>query len=1469
VRLLVSTVDPASQSPACQDLLLDADPDTTLADVMPQLLRSLGRAASAPVAGPAQGPVTPGTTVTVAGRRVAPDTVLGNPPLLRGAVLVLGDVPGRLPQAGPQSALWLHVVGGPGAGRALPLRRGVNVAGRAAGCEVRLDDSAVSRSHLEIHVDGTGVTVRELRPTNRTRVNGAVVPPEGAPLAPDARRTLGSTTLVLRHDRSTPAATTTEEGLVRVHRRPRFVVPDHVGRVTFPEPPSRPDRARLPLVAALVPVALSVVLSLVLHSAAMMLFALLTPAMLLGQWWSDRRHGRISYRRQLGAHALSTAAAEERLATALTDEVTRRHRDHPDLAQVGQVAARVDAQLWQRRPEHSDYLCVRVGTADQPPRTAVEGPRAEALPLLESVPAVVNLGEVGVLGIAGPRPRAAALAAGVLAQLGVWHSPQDLRIVVFTADHAGGRTWRWAAWLPHLAPLDPASCISAVASAGEDAFGRRLAELTALLESRRTARADSRGRALPDIVLVLDGAEELRRRPGVPELLRDGPALGIRAICLDVDPQGLPVEARAQVTLDDLPEPRADLDLPGQRIETIVPDLPSPEWAERFGRAMAPLEDATPRESAEAVPDRVDFVTMHREAAGSCDPRDPEAIAGLWTRPASTGVRALLGISAEGPVPIDLVRDGPHVLVGGTTGAGKSELLQTFVTSLALAHRPDALSFVLIDYKGGSAFTDCARLPHVLGVVTDLDAHLTTRALTSLEAELKRRERLLAEVGAKDLDDYRRSARPGAPPLGRLVLVVDEFKMLADDLPDFVAGLVRLAAIGRSLGVHLVLATQRPAGIISADMRANISLRIALRVRDRADSDDVIESPEAASISDRTPGRALIRTGGGDLLTLQTAYAGGPVEVRDGTRTGQPHVWPLSWIDLGSPPPRRTPSASPEHGDSALAGVVDAIAAAAANLGVATPASPWLPPLPGSVPLVELTKMSYAAGPRPGGDLRDCPGGPLRDCPGRDEEVVPIGLVDRPRSQLQEPYTWSLERDGHLGVAGGARTGRSTALRTVALALAERHSPADVHLHLLEGTPGSLADIAGLPHVGSVAGSDDPVRTRRIVARLLEQLGAPRRAGHTVVLIDGWESLTEALDDLDQGELTDNLLRLLRDGLSAGVRVVVSGGRAVAAGRLASLLQSRLVLDMPDPLDLTLAGISPGAAAVRRPPGRAYDVRDETEVQLAIADVSAAERAHRWDPPPPGAGPWRVLPLPDVVDGGRLPAAGPDDLLVGLGGDDLAPLGFDLARDERRIVVAGPPRSGRSTALEAIAMRLLAAGRVVAVITTRRSPLTELAGPAGLHVLRADEADRFVQLRQAHSDLGILVDDADGLDGSAIEGPLVEATRLVERAAGVVVICVDSRRASTAFRGIVPEMARAGTGLLLQPTTPADGDLFRIRIEPSPTRRPGRGLHVSDGLATGIQVALPPAAQPPAAQPPAALPEIAVAPLDQSPSPSP
>ena len=230
--------------------------------------------------------------------------------------------------------------------------------------------------------------------------------------------------------------------------------------------------------------------------------------------------------------------------------------------------------------------------------------------------------------------------------------------------------------------------------------------------------------------MVLDGARELRAVPGIADLLRLGPAQGLAFLCLEHDRSALPVETLAVMELADRGV-CATLTLPGRVVDEVTPDLPDPSWVEQFARGLAPLCDATPDAAHEgALPPRVGFRELHR--CRGLDPLDADALAAAWARP--TGApRALLGLTPSGAHEIDLARDGPHALVGGTTGSGKSELLQALVAGLAATHRPDDLGFVLVDYKGGAAFRECARLPHTLGLVTDLDEHLTARALASLD----------------------------------------------------------------------------------------------------------------------------------------------------------------------------------------------------------------------------------------------------------------------------------------------------------------------------------------------------------------------------------------------------------------------------------------------------------------------------------------------------------------------------------------------------------------------------------------------------------------------------------------------------------------------------------------------------------------------------------------------------------------
>ena len=475
---------------------------------------------------------------------------------------------------------------------------------------------------------------------------------------------------------------------------------------------------------------------------------------------------------------------------------------------------------------------LRLGTAGLPSAVELTDPAADEHRsrlhwLIADAPVTVPLAGRGVAGVAGPGDVARAAGRWLVAQVAALHSPEDVQVCVLTGAN-GQAAWEWARWLPHCRPAEGQNCAVLIGNDAET-VAARIAELQAIIAARQQApREQARGR---DLVVVFDGSRRLRSLPGALQVLREGPEVGVYSICLDSDERLLPAECQTVVAAGpDGALTVAQMNEPA--VGEVRPEYVTPGWAERLARSIAPVRDISAEGDDAGLPEACRLLDVL-----GAEPPAAEAIAARW-QAVGPSTYAVIGACYDGPFGIDLRKDGPHALIAGTTGAGKSELLQTLIASLALVNRPDEMTFVLVDYKGGSAFKDCVHLPHVTGMVTDLDAHLTRRALASLTAELTGREKILAAAGAKDIEEYTERAghQPRHPPLPPLVIVIDEFASLARDLPDFVAGLVGIAQRGRSLGLHLILATQRPSGVVSADIRANTNLRIALRMTDVAES---------------------------------------------------------------------------------------------------------------------------------------------------------------------------------------------------------------------------------------------------------------------------------------------------------------------------------------------------------------------------------------------------------------------------------------------------------------------------------------------------------------------------------------------------------------------------------------------------------------------------------------------------------
>ncbi|HEX7163630.1 MAG TPA: FtsK/SpoIIIE domain-containing protein [Trebonia sp.] len=1423
---------------------------------------------------------------------VQPGLSLARSPLRAGSVISLGSPEGCV-HPEPTGLMEIRVAGGPAAGAVHRLSLGETTIGSGQSVALPLHDPQVPGFALHITVDRRGGCQVAAYEGVQARIEGE---PLSAPAQwqPGQQIAVGATLLGLAPYEPPDAALHPSEdgGGIDFNRPPRLLPPERVTRFQLPMPPGANERRPLPVLMAVVPVLLGVALAVFMHEIYMLAMSVMSPVMLIGNHMSERKRGRKSHAARMAEYREHKARITSDARAALDAERVARRSDCPDPGTTLSIASGPRRRLWERRRTDPDYLLLRVGTADLPSAVELTDPeqdehRRQVFWQIPDVPVTMPLRERGVVGVAGPGDTPRAIGRWLVAQTATMHSPNDLQIYVLT-DSAGKASWEWTRWLPHCRPSygKQGSGQNCAALIGNDAesVATRIAELLMIVNTRQKALREqnaSQVRFQTDVMVVFDGSRKLRSLPGVIQVLREGQQVGVYAVCLDADERLLPAECQAVAVVQ--PDGLRVQQMMAATIREVRPDHVSPGWCARLARAMAPIRDVSDNDDAAGLPDSSRLLDVLR-----LEPPTAEAIAGRWNA-GGRSTLAMIGESYDGPFGIDMRKDGPHGLIAGTTGSGKSELLQSIVASLAVANRPDQMTFVLVDYKGGSAFKDCVQLPHTVGMVTDLDTHQVERALVSLSAELTRREHILAEAGAKDIEDYQilldRERRPGRrltpgstggrppgglEPMPRLLIVIDEFASMVRDLPDFVTGLVNIAQRGRSLGIHLILATQRPSGVVSADIRANTNLRIALRVTDPTESADVIDAPEAAHISKSTPGRAYVRLGHTSLIPFQAGRVGGRRPGTAATVTDRPWLARVDWAGLGRPEPARpTVKQREEEEITDLKVLVEQINRAVRGLGIPPQHSPWLPALPEAAQLADIGQA--AAGERwtAGG-----------------QTPPPFGIEDLPERQLQRPAVISLEAFSHLMAAGAPRTGRSQLLRTIAGTLALAHDCADVHMYGIDCGNGALLPLADLPHCGAVVGRTQTERAVRLLGRLDGELSRRQelladngfadineqrstvrpddRLPHIVVFLDRWEGFTTTLGELDAGSLTDIVTRILGEGASVGVHLVMTGDRSLLAGRISALCEEKLVFKLAEKDDYALAGLRPRDMPDDVPPGRAFRTGTGIEVQVALLspDTSgqgqaaalreiAASRASRDASVAAARRPFRVDVLPSRITFGEAwnlrPATGTSPLwgLVGVGGDQLTACGPDLASGVPAFIVAGPPKSGRSTILMSMARSFLAAGTPVVLATPRPSPLRSLDGLDGvLKVFGTDDLDEeeFAGTLAAAGDrCAVLVDDAEMLRDCDASGELSRIVSFGTDSGRALVFAGDADSICVGFSGWQVDAKRARRGCLIAPQTLPEGDLIGMRLTRGhlgQSARPGRCL-LNVGDANLLTVTVP------------------------------
>ena len=1335
---------------------------------------------------------------------LAPSAGAALPPRPASAPSAGAALPSR-PASADGTRLELWCVAGPASGRRWLLPEGPFVVGRGVQADAQVADADLSSRHCRLLVEAGRVWVTDLGSRGGTlmegeRVVGATSLGEGRVLR------LGSCcyrVVAVGEDR--PSVVQVERrgrmsGTVLLHRPPRPAPPEPPRPVDAPAPePPEPGLGAIGVAAVAGPVLLAAVMVVLLGSWVFALLALGGALVALATAAESRLRRRRHRRRS--ARRLSIALTELELQA---DRHRRQARmlawaSACDPAEAVRRAIQPSTRLWERRPTDGDWMMLMVGVGtvayEVPLRT---GTAADQLPAatvaalarpLRDVPVVVDASDRNVVGLSGHGQRRDALARALVLQAAVTAGPADLAIAI-VADPERAPTWDWARWLPHA--------IGAAGSSGDGPTVISDPDQVRALASTWAAPAGDRA-----LLVVVDGEHVLSARGSPVRRLLGRAAAGI--VVTD-SADRVPSVASAVVELADT-RLGASITRPGGRrcVDAVVPVALSVELADLAARHLARYDDAEDEAEHGGLPDEVGLAPL----LGLADLAAP-AVARRWH--VGPQMRAVLGVTVDGVAEIDLVADGPHVLVAGTTGSGKSELLRDLVMSLALGTDPEHVNFVLVDYKGGSAFDRCAELPHTVGYVTDLDEYLGARALICLEAELTHRERVLRCHDAADIAQLHSSM--DHPPLPRLVVVVDEFATMAAELGDFVRSLVGIAQRGRSLGVHLVLATQRPAGSVTEDIRANTNLRICLRVQDERDSLDVLGVTDAARLDRGLPGRALMRLGHGELIAVQSARCTGALRSQAAA--------PVRLVRAG-PGDRRGIAGSTPGTATELGAAVDAVVAAFVAKGMTEPRRPWTAPLPPSIDLDELRFGDVGDGKVPSG-------------------AVVVGVADDPRRQRRVPLAWDPDR-GNLLVTGRARSGRSTALRAVVAAAAARWSPSELHVYGLDGGGEGLAGLTDLPHSAAVVGSGDLERSGRLVDRLVAELDcrlAGRRPARPriVLVVDGWIGPGRPAPDAGAQRQREDLARLWSQGPAVGVHVVASADRVGAVeSSLTAVTAQKWLLEPAEEAELDLAGIErhlrPTFVA-----GRVVAAEVGLEAQIGLPAAVLATVATRWPtsggPEPIGALAERVtvdeLPPPQVTDGGWW-------LPVGIGDGDLDAVGIVL-RPAHHLLVAGPRRSGRSTVLSLIASQL---GRIAVPTWTLTWPGDGRPVPLA-HPLPdgpdLELPDLVAQLAADGGSAVLLVDDAERVGDPA--GVLAHLTG--DPTCPLSIVAAGRGDAlRQAYGHWVREVAASGIGLLLRPDPDLDGDLLGVRLERQPWAVPrpvGRGVLVRDGEVDVLQTAV-------------------------------
>lgn len=808
----------------------------------------------------------------------------------------------------------------------------------------------------------------------------------------------------------------------------------------------------------------------------------------------------------------------------------------PSFERMKYLTEQISDRIWERSIDSKDFLQFRLGTGDVPASYQISVNSAdlsnrEMDELLErskhlqktyqhvkNLPITADLSK-GSIGLIGKMSVLKGELHQIIGQLAFFHSYHDVRFL-FIFHEEEYKYWEWMKWLPHF--QIPQSFAKGFIY-NEQTRDQLLSSIYELIRERDVDETDEKTRFAPHFVFIVTNQELLAEHVILEYLEGSYSHLGISAIFAGEAKESFSNNIHTLIRYvngrqgDILIQNKAAVQIPFNL------DNHALNGNEEYARMLKTLNHQVG--VTNSIPETVSFMEMLK-----AKDVDEIPIKENWlTNESAKTLAAPIGLKGKSDIVYLNLHEkahGPHGLLAGTTGSGKSELLQTYILSLAVHYHPHEVAFLLIDYKGGGMAQPFRNMPHLLGTITNIEGsrNFSNRALASIKSELKRRQRLFDKYVVNHINDYTSMYKRGEieEPLPHLFLISDEFAELKSEEPDFIKELVSAARIGRSLGVHLILATQKPGGVIDSQIWSNARFRIALKVQNAEDSREILKNSDAASLT--ITGRGYLQVGNNEVYELfQSAWSG--ANYQEDTSQMEDEIAIVSDLGLIPLSELSVQEKTKVQASSEIDVIVGKIEELQKELQLTKLSSPWLPPLS-----PRIYRPDYQ--------------------PDENYRKINLAMIDDPEAQSQSIYPYTLLEDGNVGVFGTSGYGKTQSLITLLMGIAENYSPEEVHFYLMDFGNGGLMPLKQLPHVGELFLMDEQQKINKFMAILQNEINLRKQLFQQTevssismynqlndetlpvwfIVIDNYDIVKDEMADLEA-----QINQFARDGQSLGI----------------------------------------------------------------------------------------------------------------------------------------------------------------------------------------------------------------------------------------------------------------------------------------------------------------------------------------------